>query len=484
MAANFWDNSSTDGLANTAANWSLGNVPTGTDVATFDNTSDSNCLFDVSISCAGINVTADYDGDIDMATFDLTTTGDMTFDGTGIFDCGTGTLTCAGHFDQAHQTIWTYATSTVVLTGTAKNLIGGKSCYNLTISGSYTLAPATIGGQHEVLGAFILSDSASLVLVADDLRTFGTAVINGTLTVTWEWLHFGPSITIGASGSVTGNGSVTIERAAGMTLTKSAGGTWDVADTEVKRGIVISGGTYSGTWLLRVRASGVDYTVLFTGNVIFTEAITFDADTLKTYTIDLNTNDVDVTFQGDVTLSETGGGTLAWTKGTGTITLSGSTGPHTIDFNGEVIEAIVVNKSAGNLQLTGALSPVSFTGTSTGTGDFDPNGQTITTTGNCSWAAAFTFDGIGVDVMNGSDWQIGGNFTADGQDLAATVGWDLDVTGTAVASGAGDVDDCTAGGTEITATGWNDGGGNTNWDFGVGGFAGINQIIGGGILCG
>jgi len=78
MAANLWDNSDLDNDANNANNWSLGTVPAGTDVATFDNTSDANCLFSGSISCAEIDVTADYDGDIDMATFNLTTTGDMT----------------------------------------------------------------------------------------------------------------------------------------------------------------------------------------------------------------------------------------------------------------------------------------------------------------------------------------------------------------------------------------------------------------------
>ena len=67
--------------------------------------------------------------------------------------------------------------------------------------------------------------------------------------------------------------------------------------------------------------------------------------------------------------------------------------------------------------------------------------------------------------MNGCDWQISGNFTADGQTLNATAGWDLDVTGTAVAVGDGTVAYCTAGGTEVEAGWFTDNGNNTNWNF-------------------
>jgi hypothetical protein len=159
-------------------------------------------------------------------------------------------------------------------------------------------------------------------------------------------------------------------------------------------------------------------------------------------------------------------GAATWTKGTGTITFSGGL-PQAIDFQGLTIEDMVVNKSAGAITIGDNFTTDSFTGTSTGAGDFDPNEKTITVTGDCNWAAAFTFDGIGDDVMNGSDWQIGGNFTCDGQTLPATASWDLDITGTAVASGIGDVAYSTAGGTAITATGWTDNENNSGWIFGA-----------------
>jgi hypothetical protein len=174
----------------------------------------------------------------------------------------------------------------------------------------------------------------------------------------------------------------------------------------------------------------------------------------------------DITFEGNVTNTNND---LKWTKGAGTITFAGSA-DQTIDLNDLTIEDVVVNKSAGNLVLTTGCTTDSFTGTSTGTGDFDPNGQTINVVGNCSWAAAFLFDSAAA-CMNGCTWDIGGNFTADGQTLNATATWYLYVDGTAVASGTGEVEYCDAsdgaGSTEIDASAgpWTDGGNNDNWNF-------------------
>ena len=87
---------------------------------------------------------------------------------------------------------------------------------------------------------------------------------------------------------------------------------------------------------------------------------------------------------------------------------------------------------------------------------FDPNGQALTIDGNCDWAATFDFV-ADADAMNGCTWDIGGNFTADGQTLNATATWYLYVDGTANARGMGEVEYCDAsdgaGSTEIDASG-------------------------------
>ena len=75
---------------------------------------------------------------------------------------------------------------------------------------------------------------------------------------------------------------------------------------------------------------------------------------------------------------------------------------------------------------------------------------------------------------------VAGAFTANGQDISgATAEWFLDVTGSAVASGVGDVANSNAGGTEINASSgpWANSGGNTNWNFGVVGLVIDNYLL-------
>jgi hypothetical protein len=195
--------------------------------------------------------------------------------------------------------------------------------------------------------------------------------------------------------------------------------------------------------------------------------LTIDTNSTGTCVIDDSGQSVDWTITGDV-IDQRTGDTFTWTKGTGTITASGSASQNW-DWMGESIEDLVIDKSAGTLTLSGPVTTDSFTGTSTGTGDFDPNGQTITITGNCSWAAAFDFN-TAADTMNGCTWVVGGNFTADGQTLKATAVWYLQVSGTAVASGTGAVAYSDAGvGTytmiDAFSGPWTDNGNNLNWDF-------------------
>jgi len=102
------------------------------------------------------------------------------------------------------------------------------------------------------------------------------------------------------------------------------------------------------------------------------------------------------------------------------------------------------------------------------TGDvFDPMGDTFTDINDSDWPAGSDF-AVDADAMNGCSWIVGGNFTADGQDLNATASWVLTVTGTAIASGIGNVEYCDAsGGTEIDASAgpWVDGENNSGWKF-------------------
>ncbi len=378
MAANFWDNSSTDGLANTAANWSLGNVPAGTDVATFDNTSDTNCLFDVSISCAGIDVTSVYDGDIDMATFNLTTTGDMTFDGTGIFDCGTGTLTCSGNFDNKDQGTWTRGTSTLVMDGAGKTITGSNSndLNNLTTSGSITVSASTtssllIRGTWSNTGSL---DCEQLVFIYANYTSGGdiTIATGKYIRMTAGTMAFEPS-----SGTITSEGTGFLYGwQSNLTITAGTS-TWDCQIINDYGNVNLGAGTYkkpvtlrniAGTRTLLMGKSSSDV-------IIFEDDVSFTVTSAAVWTIDCGTNDVDLTFQGSVSLVETSG-TINWTKGIGTITVSGSA-DQDVDFNDEIIEQIIIDKSGGNLKFTGGFTADFMQATGTlGAHTVDINGQT------------------------------------------------------------------------------------------------------------
>ncbi len=471
MAANIWDNSTADGLANTAANWSLGNVPTGTDVATFaDATSATNCLFDVSISCAGIDVQSTYSGDIDMATYNLTTTGDMTFDGSGIFDCGTGTLTCSGNFDNKDQTTWTRGTSTIKLDGTAKTLISNqiKDLRNLTIvaGATITLDAATVGWC-DVAGAILVEATATFT-IEDRLVARGQLTVNGTINYNTGINDTNGHVNVGAAGVVGGTGRITLQ--ANNTLTNL--GTWSVANTtlSVSSGTyTIVGGTFGGSWSI----SGTQTrTLRFSANTVFTGDVQFETTAGGvTFTIDPATSDVDIEFRGDLDFTETAG-TVVWSKAaTGLVTFAKSSGSQVYTDSTAAIQdlGLVVHNDAGGtgtLQLATEMECTTFDGDD---GSFDPNGQTLDCSGNVDWDLGWDFIGD-ADTFNGCTWLVGGDFTAEAQTCKATAGWTLTVTGTAVALGAGAVAYSNAGGgTEITASAgpWTDNLNNTNWDFGA-----------------
>ncbi len=488
---NIWDNSDADNDGNVAANWSQNRVPINGDVMVFDSaTTSANCTFSGNIVAGtdgGMRFDNTYTGTVDAVTFDITlgTSGlDGTLGGSATVLCGTGsTWTVAGNLDNQDIGTWTRETSTFILTGTLTIFTSNaKPFWNMTMQNTASITIDITTGNRLQIGGTLTVDCP---LVLNDnilIESNGNMVIQDDAAITE---NFGKAITFNISAS--GKGLISFDSGGSIScpisITRSASGAVFVAGTyggKVNIGanqfngmLAFSAGNYVFDGGLEVEQTNTGTTTLDTSAAtsITTTDFTYDINNASGTVTILNSaagvgdGDCNWIFTGNVIDENDFGGTFTWTKGTGTDTFSGGA-PQDVDFDGELLEAVVVNKSADVMILSGAFSPTSFTGTNTGTGDFDPNGQTITT-GNCSWAAAFTFDGIGVDVMNGSDWQIGGNFTADGQDLAATVGWDLDVTGTAVASGAGDVDDCTAGGTEITATGWNDGGGNTNWDFGA-----------------
>jgi len=489
MANNVWDNSDADNDGNNANNWSLGWVPKAGDTMYFDNTSDTDCTLSGNISCDAVNVTSDYDGTLDLNGNDLTTSGDMTFDGAGTVDCGEGVLTCSGHFDNQDQATWTYGTSTVVLDGTAKNLTGSsaKDLYNLTIDGTITIVAATTSGV-DVHNDLVINNGKQITIDEQLRLVTGAVTNNGTIVCDDVLLLYGSTLT--NSGTLSGTGTARIESGSSVTGT----GTWSVSNTHSKRDNTFdgtTGTTYGGTWLLQ--ADNGSRTLTLKGTITWSGDVTFDNDqgVTKTYTIDCSTHNPTLAFQGDLSLTATGGGAIDWGPGTGTITFSGSSN-QSVDLNGDSVEDIVINKSGGVITFTDDFTCDSFQADA---GDMDINGKTITSEGNVDInggsAGAQFYDGAAHDMDNGK--LICGSAGASALTLDGDVGEQLEIdnldfdlqnasTGAATFCDVEDSDNAT-GTIDATAASNNDNGNNTGWNFGAAGQTyRSSHVIGGGIV--
>jgi hypothetical protein len=483
MATSVWGAGSgagSDNLWSTAANWTSDTKPVAGDDVVFDATVSANCTVDeatpellsftmggtasgiysgtitpgAKIQMTGVFVIeAGCTGSIDLVTFDMDVDGDFTCDGAGEFDCGTGTITCGGDFNAADQTTWTKGSSTIMLTGTGKriDMSAANTVHHLNFSS---------GTCHASIPIYMYGD----LHIDGDFETSGLFKSYGGCTVT-------------------GSGTFTISTSSyfndGADFSSWAGTIDGISSLYLREDITLPANmTFDVNAAFQQDDASVDAAIVFgSGTTTFAKVVSFNANRAsRTHTIDTTSNG-SVVFQGNFTIIDAVG-TSAWDAGTGTMTFSGTADQVITTPAGwtDVFEDLTINKSAGDVLLAGPIYSKSFTGTSTGTGTFDPGGQVIDVTGAMSWAAAFDF-AAAADTMNGSDWQVDGNFTADGQTLNATAGWDLDVTGTAVASGVGDVEYSTAGGTEITATLWTDSLNNTNWDFGGAPPAGASQLM-------
>lgn len=242
-------------------------------------------------------------------------------------------------------------------------------------------------------GSELLVNSASLK-VPGDITNAGTLTLTtGAIELTGNWAN---------SGTFTsGSGTVNLNGAGSQNI--NSGGTTDDKD------------------FYNLHFSGTGTVVPATSDIKINNNLTLSS----TATLS-NTNNKNFNIAGNVGV--TSGNT--WTKGTGTITLFGTSGTETINFAGKAVEDIVIDALGTTKQFTGSVTTDSFSATN---GTLDFNGQFITSSGN------FTI-GIGSqaisdsDAMNGADINIGGNLNLVGESgdkltLNWTSAWSIDVTG-------------------------------------------------------
>jgi len=427
MATKYYRSNNSDW--NTDANWSTtsGGVadttfPTSVDDAILDVNS-GNCTLDADAACLSLTigtVGSLYTGVLDFVSYAMAFGSgglDCTYGGSATWHLGTSTgHTCAGNFD--NEDVWTFdygSGSAIDFTGTL----------NLTAPYAKRLNVVTFSGNVTNLGLTLYCMGGATItgtLHTAALYVYASLVVSGTLDCTGASVKANAVVVDLTGGTITGTGQFTLDKISNLT------GGWTLIDVStfiIRETTIVAGTINSAT--ASIRTNNAASTVTIGGALVFSGNVTIEnIHATNGGTFD-NSGNYDVTYQGDLTV-QTAGGALTWTKGTGKINLTGAANQN-LDFAGYTVEGLVVNKTAGNLVMTGAVTTDSFTGTTTGTGDFDPNGQTITITNDCSWAAAFLFDAA-ASVLDGCTWIVGGIFTTSSRSLVSTTNWTLQVDGT------------------------------------------------------
>ena len=128
---------------------------------------------------------------------------------------------------------------------------------------------------------------------------------------------------------------------------------------------LVTGGTGAGQDFYDLTYSGAGSLTLTTNNLLVSHDLTVSGGTF-------DANDLDITVSEDIDFT----GLTTYTKGTGTLTLSGSTaaGIQTIDFDDKSIEDLLVNDAGDTKQLTDGVTAESIT---ISAGSLDCNSQAV-----------------------------------------------------------------------------------------------------------
>ena len=135
---NVWTNHAATGNANTANNWSLALVPTGTHNAIWDSTSVADCTQSGNLSCASFTFSSGYTGTFTPAGYDLTATGavsistDVTMGDLDGAAWACAAFVCYG-IDLEGTGAWTLAASVSATVSGANNIKNSNASGGVTV---------------------------------------------------------------------------------------------------------------------------------------------------------------------------------------------------------------------------------------------------------------------------------------------------------------------------------------------------------------
>jgi len=330
------------------------------------------------------------DGNWTTGANDVTINGDVTFNITDTITMGSGLWTIAGNFDPYFAGItFTKETSTIKLTGVGKTWYGGATtCYynniwiaagaSITLTNAVYVQVATAADDNVLVDGTLNVDVRVLQMYSGcGISVSATGVINSTTGyVNFKWGNRGVKQMDG-----TWNADILCSQPRGMTFVPAiygdggAGDTIEITLSENTDNIIFPAGTTTFNMDFVVINSGA-----FTG------------------TVNMLTNNASLDIKGDFSATNTGAGSLVWSKGSGSITFSGGADQTcTVE---PAVEDIIFDKSANTVTLANDLTTDSLTGTA---GSFDAATYNVTTIGS----AIFDFTTLS---MGSATWTIGTSF--------------------------------------------------------------------------
>ena len=330
-----------------------------------------------TLTVAGALTLSSGSGTFDNSTYDeaINVTGDVTMDNTRT-DMGDATWTVSGSFDNKDVTTFNKNASTLVMDGNGAALTGGSNQIN----------------NFNVPSGVTINTSGA--------RFGGVLSIDGTVSATGTmYLNNGTNsdLRVTSTGRITGSGVLLMHSSS--KITQKDGiidiNTLEIRDTSpsILPAVYESANVnvyneYSSNFSWQPSAG----TYTFNGNVTFKGNDYY----ATSYTIN-NTSGANFVFKGNVTFTNGTLGTLAWTKGAGSITFAKASGTQTANFLDKAVEDLIIGDGAttNTVQLTDGVTTDGITVNSGST--LDMNSQAV------SYAAATGSTNNGTIKLKGDE---------------------------------------------------------------------------------
>lgn len=208
----------------------------------------------------------------------------------------------------------------------------------------------------------------------------------------------GEIFSIGLNGDITGSGIITLETQGSNIATV----TYSRLTPLSFAGTISIEGSLGTLTIPSFRFDNADVELVETAVSIYTfstgdfgaKDFTITNSGTNTISVDNSVNDTDITIGGNIDLNAGAGTyTTVWSRSTtATMTLTGSSGTQTCNFDAQSIENLIINASGAIKQLTGNVTPLEFIGTA---GTLDVNGYYFYLRDNTTIEDAFDITGSG-----------------------------------------------------------------------------------------